>query len=129
VFIGIGPQNAVNTYLSDVAYARGNSLTTPSSDFRTRPGGAPATPPGAQTFWSASSTGVGHQALTWRPQPGNWRIVLMNADGSVGVSSAVSIGAKLPHLLTIGIVAAGAGLMLVLISGAGIYLAVRPRGG
>ena len=128
VFIGIGPENAVNTYLSGVAYARGNSLTTPSSDFRTHPGGGPATPPGAQTFWSASSTGTGHQALTWKPQAGNWRIVLMNADGSAGVSSDVSIGAKMPHLLTIAIVAAGAGLVLLLISGAGIYLAVRPRG-
>ena len=116
VFIGIGPENAVNTYLSGVAYARGNSLTTPSSDFRTHPGGAPATPPGAQTFWSASSTGTGHQALTWKPQAGNWRIVLMNADGSAGVSSDVSIGAKMPHLLTIAIVAAGAGLVLLLIS-------------
>ena len=52
----------------------------------------------------------------------------MNADGSAGVSSDVSIGAKIPHLLTIAIVAAGAGLVLLLISGAGIYLAVRPRG-
>ncbi len=128
VFIGIGPENAVNTYLSGVAYARGNSLTTPSSDFRTHPGGAPATPPGAQTFWSASSTGTGHQALTWKPQAGNWRIVLMNADGSAGVSSDVSIGAKIPHLLTIAIVAAGVGLVLLLIAGTGIYLAVRPRG-
>ena len=128
VFIGIGPENAVNTYLCGVTYARGNSLTTPGSDFRTHPGGVPATPPGAQTFWSASSTGTGHQALTWKPQAGNWRIVLMNADGSAGVSSDVSIGAKMPHLLTIAIVAAGAGLVLLLISGAVTYLAVRPRG-
>ena len=51
----------------------------------------------------------------------------MNANGSAGVSSDVSIGAKIPHLLTIAIVAAGTGLVLLLISGAGIYLAVRPR--
>ena len=128
VFVGIGPQSAVNTYLSGVAYARGNSLTTASSDFRAHPGGAPATPPSAQTFWSASSKGTGQHALTWKPQAGNWRIVLMNVDGSAGVSSDVSIGAKMPHLLTIAIVAAGAGLVLLPISGAGIYLAVRPRG-
>jgi hypothetical protein len=128
VFIGIGPQEPVDTYLSGVAYAHGTNLTTPSGDFRTHPGGAPATPPGAQTFWSARSTGSGQQTLTWKPQAGNWRIVLMNADGSASVSSEVSIGAKMPHLLTIAIAAAGAGLMLLLISGAGIYLAVRPRG-
>ena len=34
VFVGIGPENAVNTYLSGVAQARGNSLTTPNSDYR-----------------------------------------------------------------------------------------------
>jgi hypothetical protein len=127
VFIGVGPQNAVSTYLSGVAYAQGNRLTTPSRDFRTHPGGAPASPPADQTFWGASSTGTGQQTLTWKPQAGNWRIVLMNADGSASVSSEVSIGARMPHLMTIAIVAAGAGLVLLLISGAGIYLAVRPR--
>jgi hypothetical protein len=128
VFIGIGPQRAVNSYLAGVAHARGHSLATPSAEFRTYPGGAPTTPPSSQRFWGASSTGSGHQTLTWKPQSGNWRIVLMNADGSAGVRADVSIGARLPHLFTIAIVAAGAGLLLLLLSGAGIHLAVRPRG-
>jgi hypothetical protein len=128
VFVGIGPENAVNTYLAGVAHASGDSLGTPSVDFRTSPGGAPSAPPRAQTFWAASSTGTGQQTLTWKPQSGNWRIVLMNADGSAAVSSDVSIGARIPHLLTIGIIAAGAGLVLLLLSTTGIYLAVRPRG-
>ena len=128
VFIGVGPENAVNGYLAGVAHARGSSLTTPSSHFRINPGGAPTTPPGTQTFWGASTTGTGQQTLTWKPQPGNWRIVLMNADGTAGVSSGVRIGARVPHLLTIGIVASGVGLMLLLIAGTGIYLAARPRG-
>jgi hypothetical protein len=127
VFVGIGPENAVNAYLGGVAQARGASLGTPSADFRTYPGGAPSGRPSTQTFWAASSTGTGQQTLTWKPERGNWRIVLMNADGSAGVSSDVSIGARIPHLLTIGIVAAGVGLVLLLISAAGIYLVVRPR--
>jgi len=127
VFIGIGPENAVNTYLAGVAQARGDSLGTPSADFRTHRGSAPSAPPRSQTFWDASSTGTGQQTLTWKPQRGDWRIVLMNADGSAGVSSDVSIGARIPHLLTVAIVAAGVGLVLLLISAAGIYLAVRPR--
>ncbi len=127
VFIGIGPENAVNGYLAGVAHARGNSLTTPSADFRTYAGGAPATAPSVQTFWAASSSGSGQQTLTWKPQAGNWRIVLMNSNGTAGVISAVSIGARMPDLLTIAIVVAGVGLLLLVISGTGFYLAVRPR--
>jgi uncharacterized protein DUF4389 len=127
VFVGIGRESAVNDYLAGVSQARGASLTTRSADFRTYSGGAPASPPASQRFWSASSTGSGQQTLTWHPRAGNWRIVLMNADGSAGVRSDVSIGARMPHLLAIGIVAAGVGLILLLISGGGIYLAVRSR--
>ena len=128
MFIGIGPENAVSTYLNGVAHARGNSMTTPSTDFRTLPGGAPTTPPGAQRFWAARATGAGQQTLSWKPQPGRWRMVLMNAEGTAGISSGVSVGARVPHLLTIGIVASGVGLVLLLIAGTGIYLAARPRG-
>jgi len=127
VFAGIAPESSVDAYLAGVAQARGASLTTPSAEFRVRPGGAPASPPAAQRFWAASATGPGTHTLVWNPQPGNWRIVLMNADGSPNVSAEVSIGARFPHLLAIAIAAAGAGLALLAISAGGIYLAVRRR--
>ena len=65
--------------------------------------------------------------MTWTPQNGNWRIVLMNADGSPAVNASVSIGARVPHLLAISIAVLGAGLLLLLISTGGICLAVRKR--
>jgi hypothetical protein len=42
------------------------------------------------------------------------------------VSSDISVGARLPHLPTIGIAAPGAGILLLAASGAGVYLVTRP---
>jgi hypothetical protein len=51
----------------------------------------------------------------------------MNADGSAGVSASVSIGARVPHLLTITIAVLGGGMLLLMLSGGGLYLAIRER--
>jgi hypothetical protein len=127
VFVGIAPESAVNAYLDGVSHAQGDQFGTPSSEFLVYPGGAPSSPPAAQQFWSASTVGAGEQTLSWTPQTGSWRIVLMNATGSAGVNADVSIGARFPHLLTIGIAVLGAGILLALLSGGAIYLAVNRR--
>jgi hypothetical protein len=127
VFVGIAPESAVNAYLAGVGHAQGNRLDTPNTSFAVHPGGAPSSPPTAQRFWGASAVGTGVRTLNWRPQAGNWRIVVMNANGTARVSADVSVGARLPHLLTIGIAVLGAGILLALLSGGGIYLAVRRR--
>jgi hypothetical protein len=127
VFIGIAPENAVNGYLANVRHAQGDRFDSPSADFRSYPGGAPSSPPSAQTFWSASAVGTGEQTVTWTPQAGDWRVVVMNADGSAGVTGDVSVGARLPHLLTIAIAVLGGGIMLLMLSGGAIYLATRRR--
>ena len=128
VFIGIGPERAVNDYLAGVAQARGSSFTATNAQFRTYSGRAPLTRPTVQRFWSVASAGSGRQTLTWKPRAGNWRIVLMNPNASAGVRSDVSIGARMPHLLTYGIAAAGAGLVLLLLSAAGLFIVFERRG-
>jgi len=125
-FIGIGPQGAVDGYLANVAHAQGNQFDARSS-FRDYSGGAPSSPPSAQRFWGATASGAGPHTLTWTPRTGDWRIVLMNSDGSAGVAGDVSVGARLPHLLTLAVAVLGGGILLLLLSGGGIYLAARPR--
>lgn len=57
-----------------------------------------------------------------------WRIVLMNADGSRAVTADVSVGARLPHLLTIAIAVSGSRILLLVLGGGALYAAVRRRG-
>jgi len=125
VFVGIAPAGAAGSYLANVAHAEAGGLGARSADFRTQPGGAPGTAPTAQHFWAASATGAGQRTLTWKVRSGNWRIVVMNADGTRNIASDLSIGASLPHLLWIGIAALGAGLLILLMGGGALYLAVR----
>jgi hypothetical protein len=128
VFVGIAPKSGVQAYLGSVARAEGSQFDTRSADFLVRPGGAPNSPPTAERFWSASAVGAGGTTLTWTPRAGNWRIVVMNADGAAGVRADVSVGARVPHLLTIAIAVLGGGILLLLLSGGGLYLAVRRPG-
>jgi Domain of unknown function (DUF4389) len=125
VFVGIAPEASLRTYLAGVAHAQGDRFDTPSAKFKVVSGRAPSTAPVAQHFWAASSTGIGRQTLNWKPQTGNWRIVVMNANGSAAVNADVSIGARMPHLLAISLGVLGGGLLLLLLSGAGIYASAR----
>jgi hypothetical protein len=125
VFLGIGPAHAVESYLAGVSREVGSAPGRPG-DFRTRGVGSPETAPTAQSFWAATAVGSRTQNLTWKPESGRWRIVLMNADGSAGVLAQVSAGATVPHLLSIavGILVTGAFVLLV---GAGIVVAAVRR--
>jgi hypothetical protein len=119
VFVGIGPAADVDSYLGAV----GRSVVTELDrrpHYDEEPGAAPATPPGEQSFWVASATGAGSQALTWNPEDGDWVVVLMNEDGSAGVEADLSIGAEVDPLIWIGIGTLLVGLVILLLGALGI---------
>jgi hypothetical protein len=127
VFVGIGPAAAVDSYLAKVRREVATRFDAAQSDFSLRRGGAPAALPASKRFWVAHSVGSGKQTLSWSPANGEYRIVVMNPNGSAGVHTDLAIGARFPHLLWIGVGALGGGALLLLVGGAGLYAAVRSR--
>jgi hypothetical protein len=101
IFVGIGREAAVAAYLRNVEHDVVTGLDE-EPQYERRPGGAPRAAP-TTVPWEASTSGAGEQTLDWDPEDGDWRAVLMNADGSRGVAAEVSIGAELDSLLWIGI--------------------------
>ncbi len=94
IFIGVAPQADVEQYLAGVHHSE--LLEVDSRPFRAEyrdiPGTTVPAPPGEQTFWSASASGPGEQELTWDLAAGNWAVVVMNADASLGVDTQVQAG-------------------------------------
>ncbi len=127
VFVGIGPAAAVESYLVDVRHEVAASFDASRANFRLHAGGAPAARPASESFWVATSEGTGTRDLAWVPKAGDWRVVLMNADGSSGVTAELAVGARFPHLLGIGIGLLAGGGALLLIGSLGIYSAVARR--
>jgi hypothetical protein len=127
VFLGIGPDSDVERYLDGVAHEVVHDIGHDDDDEDDRrPGGAPATPPGEQTFWAASAQGTGEVNLDWDPENGRWAVVVMNADGSRFVDATLSIGAELDALPWVGAALLGIGLLLALLA-AGLIYASLPK--
>ena len=123
IFVGIAPEAYATGYLSSVEHVVVTGLDN-EPRYSPRPGGPPMGLPEEQTFWVATATGAGEQALDWEPEDGNWTVVVMSADGTRGVAAELSIGAELDSVIWIGIgllVAAGllaAGAALAITAGA-----------
>jgi hypothetical protein len=123
VFVGVARQAQVDRYLRGVRYDEIADFDLgPFSVTKHRHGGsARASRPDARGIWTASATGTGKQSVRWHVQRGDWAIVVMNADGTPGVATSVSVAAKLPILFWLALalvtggslVAVGGGLLLV----------------
>lgn len=118
VFVGVGPSEDVAAYLQDVHIAEVDGLrTSPTTQLTTRdiPGSARPQAPASQDFWVAVDSGAGIRNIDLQLEPGRWTAVIMNADGSAGVDTAVSVGIDAPWVApVVGAVTAVAGVLLTL---------------
>ncbi|MDH3684425.1 MAG: DUF4389 domain-containing protein [Acidimicrobiia bacterium] len=113
MFVGIGSESDVDTYLSGVAHDEISDINDDlEPQYRARTGDSTVAPPVDQNIWAASATGAGTQELIWEASSGNWAVVLMNADGSPGVSADVNVGARIGFLGPLALILMGIGALL-----------------
>ena len=121
IFLGIAPREDLEAYLADVSYSEIGDFDFNedrrkkiwATEYRDHIGADAPALPGDQTFWHASAQGEGAQTLTWEIEPGDWVLVVMNADGSRGIEADGSIAIEAPWLLAVGIVVLAVGLVIV----------------
>jgi hypothetical protein len=130
VFLGVGPARDVQRFLSGVAV---DTITDFDVDpFRVQrhrvAGTQTPASPAAQSFWVARGSGRTAD-VNWKVRDGDYRLVIMNADGARGVSTHAGIGVHVPYLpgLAIGLLIGG-----LVLAGAGVAVIVlaarrRPR--
>ena len=128
VFVGVAPKAQVDRYLAGVSIDRVTDIDAwPwSLSKHTIEGSRTPVPPARKSFWVAKSMGS-TASIDWKVRDGKYRVVVMNADGSRGVSTDSKLGVKVPYLVTIAISMLIAGL--VMLAGALALIIPAMRGG
>jgi hypothetical protein len=130
LFVGIARTSDVERYLKGVPHTTVDDVQTgPFDSFEadyTRHGGQrhPVSPEHAG-IWAASNQGAGTQTVDWEIEDGDWSVVVMNADGSLGVDADISAGADVPFLNELGWTALGSGAFALVAGIALIMLGIR----
>jgi hypothetical protein len=129
IFVGIAREWKLAAYLNGVAHDEVTDLDVDpfSVKYAREPGTAAPAAPGAQSFWAEASSGTGPQTVAWPADEGSWAAVVMNADGTRDVRARVSVAAKVPLLLWLGIGLLSGGGILVAAGGGLIFSGTRPR--
>ena len=125
-FVGIGPAADVDRYLAGVEVDRVPDIEIApfKLDKHRRAGHRTPAAPTAQTFWVAQDSGT-HADVDWKVRDGDYKVVVMNADGSRGVDSVGHFEAGAPYLSSVALSALLAGLMAL--GAGGIVLARELR--
>jgi hypothetical protein len=127
VFVGVARSADVESYLSGVAVDEVTDFDVDpfTLDRDRRDGSGDARAPGDQDFWVARSDGSDTASINWKVRDGDYRFVVMNADGSADVRTDGRVGVKVPWIGAIGLGILIAGLIAAGIGMLGVALGLR----
>ena len=127
VFVGIARTSDVEKYLDGVPYTSVDDVEVSpfEADYTRHAGNRHPVAPEHAGIWVESSQGNDRQAIDWEVDDGDWSVVVMNADGSLGVNADVQAGADIPFLDELGWSAIGSGAFALIIGIGLIALAAR----
>jgi ABC-type Na+ efflux pump permease subunit len=126
-FVGIGRAADVDRYLARVSTEEVSSLSSnPYSVSGIRHAGeANAQPPATQHFWAAQASSTHATEINWKIRDGQYRVVIMSANGHAGFATTSAIAVTLPHIARYALAALLLGLLM---AGGGTALLIRASG-
>jgi len=100
LFIGIAPTEILADYLGGVPYAVVDDAHEDEVflTYRMNTSDVALLPPGEQSFWTVSASGIGIQELEWELEEGNVSFVIMNQDASDGLAIEAVAGVRVPAI-------------------------------
>jgi hypothetical protein len=134
IFLGIARQEDTHDYIDSMEYHEIKEMDmrwdvldggTFETSYTVHQGGPPSVPPTVHSFWIVHGISAEPQTIIWEPQAGSYYLVIMNSDGSAGVSSRVNIGVQMPFFTGIGNVLIVIGIFVGLIGVAMIIYIIR----
>ncbi len=132
LFVGIARTADVDRYLGGVPHRRFDDYRD-HRGYRPMAAGAhlrgmrPPDTPGSLRIWTEQATGTGTLTLDWTPRPGDWSLVVMNADARSDVRADVAGGATAPALPSIAVTTLSVGAVFLVGGALLIALSARPR--
>lgn len=114
MFIGLGATSRVDEYLSGVAY---DVVRYEDDRWVTSvvPGSAKPTPPKDETFWTRRSVGTSPTVVFREASGPSTTFVVMNADGSPGVSATITVGYRSSLIFPMAVTAIVIGALLIVL--------------
>lgn len=127
VAVGIAEAEALQTYLVRGSSETVNDLEFDPFDYRgVAVGGGRPLPEPDPALFDEFASGPGRQEVSWTVTSGEWRALIMNADGSANIDVEVDIGVRFPYLRGFAIAGIIIGAFFLLLGVAILAILFRP---